>query len=487
MFALLLAAVTVIPPDGTYTYTLDRAGATSITTQVVFARNASGLDVREHADMQGGISTARTFDAALIERGYHLDAAGAALQIDFAPIHATFQYNGQSQDFPIPKGVPPLVIDGLFAPAAILPAMIASTGAAHFAALTTRNPQVIDVPIDATAHPNRPDGVPSGDVSLGLTVMGQTQTLWYNPGTNVLDEFDPAPGTRVRLTAHTTATPTFAPAVKSTPFPTRFPSRDVHFVSKDGTTLAGTLSYPRGAGSFPGVILLQGSGVSDQNETVGPNQVFAELADALNARGYAVLRYNKRLKQVARLGAVEDGVAATTFMRAAPNIDPERLYFLGHSEGGEIVLGIALAGAPLRGVIMLAPLPMNYTAMIERQLARNHVSGAMLTSLRDAEHGPYLASFNDVDPLAEVRAVRLPMLLVHGSEDQHVTDDDLHAFLAAAKAAHPTTFTDVELIGDTHLFARLSPADAAAAVDETTSVPLDPRLIDTLVAWLGAH
>jgi dienelactone hydrolase len=190
---------------------------------------------------------------------------------------------------------------------------------------------------------------------------------------------------------------------------------------------------------------------------------------------------------IVRADRVADGIAAVAFVRDDPQVDVSDVYFLGHSEGGEIVLGIALAGAPLRGVIMLSPLPMNYTAMIERQIVRVHVGSAGQSQLRALEQTPYIESFNAVDPVVEVRQVTAPMLLVHGSNDPNVTDDDLRAFIAAAKAAHPTTFTDVELSGDSHIFAQVSRADAASGVDLATPEALDPRLIDALTAWLVTH
>ena len=65
--------------------------------------------------------------------------------------------------------------------------------------------------------------------------------------------------------------------------------------------------------------------------------------------------------------------------------------------------------------------------------------------------------------------------------------EDLRPFIAAAKAAHPGTFSDVELSGDSHIFAQISRADAAAEVDLATPEALDQRLVETLVAWLAAH
>ena len=53
---------------------------------------------------------------------------------------------------------------------------------------------------------------------------------------------------------------------------------------------------------FPGVLLIQGTGPTDQNETLGlvlknqppPPQPLLQIAKYLSGRGFAVLRYDKR-------------------------------------------------------------------------------------------------------------------------------------------------------------------------------------------------
>lgn len=60
--------------------------------------------------------------------------------------------------------------------------------------------------------------------------------------------------------------------------------------------LPGTLSLPNGAGPFPAVVLVHGSGPADRDETVGPNKPFRDLAWGLASRGVAVLRYDKRTR-----------------------------------------------------------------------------------------------------------------------------------------------------------------------------------------------
>ena len=64
------------------------------------------------------------------------------------------------------------------------------------------------------------------------------------------------------------------------------------------------LTYPAvGKGPFPGVLLIHGSGANDKNETLGfvhkngpkPPAPFWEISKYLSERGFAVLRYDKRV------------------------------------------------------------------------------------------------------------------------------------------------------------------------------------------------
>ena len=93
-----------------------------------------------------------------------------------------------------------------------------------------------------------------------------------------------------------------APAVRKRPQedainagPAPYVQRDVHFKDvADHNQLAGTLSVPNGEGPFPAVVLISGTGHNTRDEDVCGHKVFLVLADALNRKGTAVLRYDKR-------------------------------------------------------------------------------------------------------------------------------------------------------------------------------------------------
>jgi pimeloyl-ACP methyl ester carboxylesterase len=58
--------------------------------------------------------------------------------------------------------------------------------------------------------------------------------------------------------------------------------------------LTGTLTLPDGAGPFPAVVMITGSGQQDRNETIFGHKPFLVIADYLTRNGIAVLRYDDR-------------------------------------------------------------------------------------------------------------------------------------------------------------------------------------------------
>ncbi|HEY8313490.1 MAG TPA: alpha/beta fold hydrolase [Candidatus Baltobacteraceae bacterium] len=273
-------------------------------------------------------------------------------------------------------------------------------------------------------------------------------------------------------------------------------SRDLSFTSSDGSVLSATISWPAQASArAPAVVLLHDGGPEDRDETIGPNKIFAQIAEALNSAGFAVLRYDKRaigkstsktpISNVVRQNYLDDAEAAVDAVASDSHVDPQRLYLLGHSEGGELALGVALSGAKVRGLVLLAPLPLSYQAIIEAQLARQDQSPAVVSQLRLAERLPFIKSYARVNPPAEIAAVEQPVLVVHGSKDVQITDADIAPLVEAGKKK--SNFTDIELAPDNHLFFALTGDEVSTGQEYLQSHPLDPALMQAVVGWLRAH
>lgn len=123
--------------------------------------------------------------------------------------------------------------------------------------------------------------------------------------------------------------------------------------------IKGVVTTPDNMAEYPVVVLVQGSGRSDFDETIGANKPFKELAHGLAEKGIASIRINKRLYQKPVLSHdkltiwdeyMDDIYAAIDYAKA--NISDE-VYVIGHSQGAMSAPKIALDN-DLKGVVMMA-------------------------------------------------------------------------------------------------------------------------------------
>lgn len=141
-----------------------------------------------------------------------------------------------------------------------------------------------------------------------------------------------------------------------------------------GITLAGTLTRPRGAGPFPAVLIITGSGMQSRANEFGVHKPYKLLADRLTRRGIAVLRLDDRgygQSSGVFYGATTadfagDMGAALDFLKARPDIDPARVGILGHSEGG-MVASLVASAHPVAFVVLMASPGMNGAGVLEQQ------------------------------------------------------------------------------------------------------------------------
>ena len=126
--------------------------------------------------------------------------------------------------------------------------------------------------------------------------------------------------------------------------------------------LEGTLTYPKGGGRYPTLVLVSGSGQQNRDEEIFQHKPFLVLADYLASRGIAVLRYDDR-EVGASKGSLdnadtrlfaEDAEAMFNALKGNPHVDPAHLCIGGHSEGGAIAPMVAARNKDVKFVVMLA-------------------------------------------------------------------------------------------------------------------------------------
>lgn len=268
---------------------------------------------------------------------------------------------------------------------------------------------------------------------------------------------------------------------------------DVRFTSRDGSILAGTLSMPQRALPVPAVFLVQDSGGFDRDEIVGPNAVFKSIAQSLVAEGFAVLRYDKRAvgasttatapQFVVRQNFLDDVAAALTFLRKQPGIDAANVFGIGHGEGGELIPALALTGAPLRGIIALAPQAQPYGVTISTQLTKHP---EQLEAVKRVRASAWFKSTENVEPLREFARLRLPLLIIKGAADAQNPASDVPQLKLAAQE-HNKDVTIVVLDGDNHLFQHLLPGDVSDGREYFELHPVDARVATEITQWLHDH
>jgi len=171
--------------------------------------------------------------------------------------------------------------------------------------------------------------------------------------------------------------------------------------------LPATLSLPapdqktagtEGSGPFPAVVLVHGSGPQDRDETIGPNRPFRDIAWGLASQGIAVLRYDKRTKaHAARYTpemitaitvqdeVIDDALAAVRLLRLVPQVDPARIYVLGHSLGATLAPRIGQQDPAIAGLIIMGGITRSLEDTILDQYTYLYNLSGAITDAQKAE------------------------------------------------------------------------------------------------------
>lgn len=258
--------------------------------------------------------------------------------------------------------------------------------------------------------------------------------------------------------------------------------------------LKGTLTLPQAASpkaQVPAVVLVHGSGDHDQDETVGGNKVFRDLAWGLASQGVAVLRYTKRTKLLSQFlrklpakkrsaiankvsskidlnfEVLDDARAAVALLAKTPGIDTKRIFIVGHSLGAMMapsiahnnkqVAGIVMMGSPSRTLHDVILDQIIYLSLRDQKLTPSEyenlrqtildvaaikaglLSGKMPKGRRLGMTSLYLLSLQKNSPMRMIKKLKKPAFLLHGGRDYQVTDVDYKGWKPLLKGIKQVT------------------------------------------------
>jgi uncharacterized protein len=308
-----------------------------------------------------------------------------------------------------------------------------------------------------------------------------------------------------------------------------------------GIKLAGTLSIPNGAGPFPAVVLICGSGPETRDEDVMGHKIFLVLADALNRRGIAVLRYDKRgvgastgnYATATFTDFAADAESALGFLMSRPEIAADHVGLVGHSEGGIVAPMVAGRDPSVRFVVLMAAPGMRLGQLLRLQnakiakasgtpdadiartsaffdkfyvdqatakgdeqalaIAKADVAQAVANKIIPAGSADAIATMVTspwarqafaYDPVPALRQLKTPVLALNGSLDLQVPAEEDLSPIRAALQGNPRA-TIVELPSLNHLFqtAKLGTPAEYGEIEET----LAPAALKMIADWVVAH
>lgn len=283
--------------------------------------------------------------------------------------------------------------------------------------------------------------------------------------------------------------------------------------------LHGALTLPKGQGPFPAVVLVQGSGASDMDESIGPNKPFRDIAEGLARAGVATLRYDKRtFVYPTTLAAndaftvddevTDDALAAARLLAKQAHVNPDRVFVLGHSEGAMLVPRMLERDQQLAGGIMLAAPARSVLAVSAEQVRELATKAKLpppaiaanlkaiadeqaLLDQADPKHPPqgrfgpapqsWWLSLHEYHQVAVAKSLSRPLLILQGGSDFQVSPTlDFDAWKRALAGKPGVTF---------HLYPGLShlfrPAGKTGTVaDYIEPGATDPQVIGDIAAWI---
>lgn len=280
--------------------------------------------------------------------------------------------------------------------------------------------------------------------------------------------------------------------------------------------LPGNLTIPKGSGPFPAVVLVQGSGPNDQDETIGPNKPFKDIAWGLASQGIVVLRYVKRTKQYPQQSiaiqnftvedeVINDVIAAINLLNASPFVNHSRIFVLGHSLGGYLAPRIAAQDHRIAGLIILAgPTRPIEDLILEQTQYLAKLSGTnQSAAIAIAENGvkkiktlnftgnesvfgarkPYWQDLATYDPVATAQTLHIPMFILQGLRDYQVTLEDFTRWNQTFSGNSMVTLKTYPSLN--HLF--ISGTGIPSNLEYQTLGHVAEQVISDIAIWIQTH
>lgn len=350
-----------------------------------------------------------------------------------------------------------------------------------------------------------------GADSATFAISGQTNRLALDADGHIRGVSIPTQGILVtRVDGAAAAKISLGKTDYGAPAGAPYTAEEVTVKTPMGHVLTGTLTIPKGAtGKVGAVVTITGSGQEDRDEYISlvPNyRIFRQVADTLGRRGIAVLRMDDRgingsggdLVKATSADFADDIRAGVAYLRMRPEIDGSRIALVGHSEGGMIGPMVAASDPKVKAVVLMAGPAYTGRKILDFQLKNlvennTDIPADKKDSILTAAKVPYGKDANawtqyflTYDPIATLKKVKQPVLIMQGGTDQQITPEQAPIIESTLKGAGNTDVTLKLFSERNHLFLK-DPIGFPGDYTKLKNGKIDAEVMGALAEWVVAR
>lgn len=278
--------------------------------------------------------------------------------------------------------------------------------------------------------------------------------------------------------------------------------------------IAGTLTIPVNVkGKMPVALLIAGSGPIDRNgnNPMMKNESLQKLAYGLAAKNIATLRFDKRGIGESKLtGKTVADVRFEDYINDArgwiewlkKDTRFSKVFVAGHSEGS--LIGMIAAHNTAQGFISISGAGRSLDKVLKEQLAAQSpvlkdssfpiidslVLGKTVANVPKMLFGlfrpslqPFLISLFHYDPQTEIKKLTIPVLILQGTNDLQITEEDANLLAKSNTKARLTLIKNMN-----HVF-RIVEGDKKEnlATYITPTLPISEELVNNISEFVLQH
>ncbi|MFF1291449.1 alpha/beta hydrolase family protein [Bacillus thuringiensis] len=285
--------------------------------------------------------------------------------------------------------------------------------------------------------------------------------------------------------------------------------------------LNGLLTLPKGVEKPPVAIILQGSGPNNMDSIIGTglNRPFADIAHGIAEKGIASIRYDKRSYAYpndvfdVETEYLKDAKEAVRLVKEDKRVDNNRIYLIGHSQGGLMGPKIAQENPEIKGFVSMAGTLRRLEDVVLTQTTMRVEQDTKLSAERKKEEmentkdavqkikklntsdkkeillgypASYWSSLNKFNGASIAKNLNIPMFIIQGTTDFHVLEKvDYKMWQETLAGKDDVSFKLYP--GLSHLFMPGGSADKFDGSIYNKPAHVDSQVIEDVSGWINSQ